>query len=208
MRVQIIIPLLLLSGLTATCQVSSSPKGVNSDNFTTAASASGSSKPFASEGCVELGGDGSFTSTSISSPNGSISAHLATIIVIAPYFGFFPVKGLELGVNPLSFSSITEASSSPTTSLIFMFAPSYNFSTHSNVYPFIEAGIGHNSVVSGSVTESGLCYEGRAGIKVALAPHALFNFSLQYLVENYNSNGIAFGSLNNLVVGFGFTVSL
>jgi hypothetical protein len=107
-------------------------------------------------------------------------------------------------LNPISIISSSYGSGGNSTSLLFAFAPSYNIRTHSIAYPFIEGEIGYNS----NSPESGLCFGGRAGVKLAIAPHALINIAIQYLVQNYSSNGTSEGSSNNLVIGIGFTVYL
>jgi hypothetical protein len=201
MKTHIIISLLLLLGLTASCQVAPTPANSN-----TSSNSTGNSKSFASAGCVELGGSFSFTSESYTNSNGVSSSPTTNVILFAPYVGYFPVQGIELGLNPFSVASTSFGSGGSSTSLLFMFAPSYNFNTHSIAYPFIEGEIGYTSTNDGGANESGISYGGRAGVKLAIAPHALLNIGLQYLVLNFNSN--SGGSINNLVIGIGFTVYL
>ena len=196
--------LLLLSGFAAKSQVAVTPSSPGSASNTSA-----TSKIFASAGCVELGGSFSFTSESSSPPNGGSSSPAATTLLFAPYVGYFPVQELELGINPLSVLHTSDGFGGSTTSLLFVFAPSYNFSTHSIAYPFIEGNIGYNSSSeSGYNSISGVCYGARAGVKLALAPHALLDIALQYIAHGYSSNGVSYGTINDLVVGIGFSVNL
>lgn len=213
MKIHFIFSLLLLSGLTANCQnataiTNSHPTLTTTDN----------PKGFASPGCWELGGSISFTSTSYSYQNSASSSNPPlSMLLFAPYFGYFPIQGFELGVNPLSISSTNEYSITKT-SLLFVFAPSYNFNTHSKVFPFVEGDIGYNSTnETSSSTISGMCYGGRFGFKFAIVSHALFTFAAQYLVQSYALPPSSYGyspsgsteeSLNNFVVGAGFSVYL
>ncbi|HTB32139.1 MAG TPA: hypothetical protein VK808_08945, partial [Bacteroidia bacterium] len=155
MKINIGIILILLAGLTTKGQ--DSPALANSHP---ALNSSGNAKVFASPGCVELGGSFSFTSQSFSNPNGGGSTPSTSLILFAPYVGYFPIQGLELGVNPLSVSSSSDGTGDHTTSLLFVFAPSYNFNTRSIAYPFIEGNIGYASISeSGSTTSiSGVAY--------------------------------------------------
>ena len=191
MKINLIAFVLLLSGLSAKCQDASAP--INSHPVMT--NTTKSPKAFASPGCVELGGSVSYTSSSESyyppsqyGYNGSTRP--INTFLFASYVGYFPVQGFELGLNPLSVSSTDSYGNQ--TSLLFAFAPSYNISTHSNVYPFIEGDVGYNSN-SGpySTAISGMCYGGRVGFKFVIAPHALLTFAAQYLIQNYNLTGSA-----------------
>src|SRR5580658_8719112 len=115
MKILNFIFLLLLSGIAA--------KGQNvtsATNSTPASSSSGNNKTFASAGCVELGGSISYTNTSesyINSNGNSISNLPVTMLLFAPYVGYFPVQGFELGVNPLSISSANSYGTTGTTLL-------------------------------------------------------------------------------------------
>ncbi len=201
MKTNLIMLLLLLSGFAVKSQTAPAPANTNPNPSAT-------SKSFASPGCVELGGSFSFTSQSFTYPNGGGTSPATTVMLFAPYVGYFPVKGFELGLNPFSIESISNGSGGNTTSLLFIFAPSYNFNTHSIVYPFIEGNIGYNSKSIGTSTETGACFGARAGVKLAIATHALVDLGVQYLVQNYSSDGITYPTINNLVIGIGFTVNL
>jgi hypothetical protein len=203
MKINLIIILLLLAGSATQAQTA-----LATSNSNTTQSTSSNPKVFASAGCVELGGGFSFNSESVSSPNGGGTSPTTSLILFAPYVGVFPVKGFEIGLNPFSIESASYGPGSSTTALLFILAPSYNFNTHSIAYPFIEGNIGYNSNNRTNATESGVCYGVRGGVKLAIASHALLNIAVQYLEQTYSSNGISEGTINNLVVGIGFTVNL
>jgi hypothetical protein len=140
-----------------------------------------------------------------------------------PFFGWFPIDGLEIGLNPFSLASDLKGNSN----LMFLVAPAYNFKTASGAYPFIEveSGVASSSANLSSETLSGFIYGGRLGVKIALNNSALFNISLQYLhwsysytnyTTTYNSNNIPLysasntttESYSNIIVALGFTVAL
>jgi hypothetical protein len=160
------------------------------------------SKGFASSGCVELSGSISF-SGQVSAGNGS------STFLFSPFVGYFPVKGFELGFDPLSFEE-TSFGGASATSLLVVLAPAYNFQTGSNMYPFIEGDIGMNRQTYGtsnSISEastSGLTIGARAGLKIEIVKHAMLNVFVQYLSNSQGSEGTSVG---NLVVGTGFTVA-
>jgi hypothetical protein len=167
-------------------------------------------KPFASAGCVDLGGSVSFISQSYSTTGGG-SEPSVTNFLFAPYVGYFPVKGFEVGLNPFSVNISGQVGSMGTTYSILL-APSYNFSTGSIAYPFLEAEIGFygesDNSLGVSQSSSGLSFGSRAGVKMEITKHGMLNFSFQYLQYNLSSNGVSTGSINNLIIGLGFTIHL
>ena len=93
-------------------------------------------KKFGTKGCVELGGNVSFVSTTPVSVGKTGDA--ITVLTVAPFLGYFVSDGFELGVNPLSFMSMSQSGNS-ITQIMVLVAPSYNFPTQGKAYPFIEA---------------------------------------------------------------------
>jgi hypothetical protein len=170
-------------------------------------------KKFALRGATELGGSIGFTSVTPVTNGNTGSA--TTAFSIAPFIGYFVADGFELGVNPLGIAYTSYSGGGSVTQVMIFFAPSYNFSTQSIVYPFIEALLGYTSAsASGggsSATASGFSWGGRGGIKVAVTDKGLLNFGLEYyqITENPSSGGI-YGSdrygYNQISVSAGFTI--
>jgi hypothetical protein len=91
--------------------------------------------------------------------------------------------------------------------MIFL-APSYNFSTKGNAYPFIEALLGYTSSSNGE-THSGFSYGARGGMKLAVTDKGLLNLGIQYLVINQSpSDATERQGSNNLSISAGFTIWL
>lgn len=162
-------------------------------------------KKFALKGSTELGGSISFQSlTPVSDGN---TGTASTIFALAPYIGYFVVDGFELGLNPFGITSISYSGSSATQVAIF-FAPSYNFSTQSIAYPFIEGLLGFTSQSSGSSeTLSGFSWGGRGGVKLAVTDKGLLILGLEYVQITLDRSGAANRSgSNQLSVSAGFTI--
>jgi hypothetical protein len=160
-----------------------------------------SKNDFAERGTVELGGSISYENESFVGDmfNGSEG-----IFTLDPYFGFFPVDGLEIGFDPLE---ITILGSNVKIYNIFI-APSYNFETNGIIYPFVEGQIGYTAEVT-SITLSGLSWGLRGGIKAAITGNGLLNIGIQYrqITENPdNSSGR--NGYNQFSIEAGFTVWL
>lgn len=88
-------------------------------------------------------------------------------------------------------------------------APSYNFSTGSIAYPFLEGLIGYTSTSQsgGFATSTGITWGGRAGVKVAVAGQALLNLAIQFNGTGWTQNGEPVQSNSNeLSISAGFTV--
>lgn len=161
-------------------------------------------KKFATKGTTELGGNISFQSqTPVSNGN---TGEAMTVFTVAPYIGYFVTDGFELGVNPFGITSLSSGGSS-VTQVMIMAAPSYNFKTQGNAYPFIEALFGYTSISSGSSSASGFSWGGRAGAKITVTDKGLFNLGIQYLQVTTNPDGATsrYGS-NQLAVSAGFTI--
>ena len=157
------------------------------------------SEGFATKGTTEAGG--SISLTSMTPVYNGETGHSSTTFTCAPFVGYFVSDGFEIGVNPLG---ITVYSSSLTLINIFL-APSYNFKTEGNAYPFIEALLGYTAQSSGSM--SGFSWGGRVGVKTPVTGHALLNLSAEYLQVTLNRSGASKrNGSNQLLVSAGFTV--
>lgn len=213
MKTYLILFTLLLSGLVVKAQSAN-----NTIVGHPAASVSGSSGGFDAPGCVELGGSISYSGAS-EQTGGVNSTELINEFSITPYVGYFPIKGFELGLNPISYTDIT-AGGYNTTSLHVLFAPAYNFNTSTIVHFFVEGEIGfnRNTNIAYSQLETGVSYGGRLGMKIEIAPHAMLNIYFQFLNDDYNymnnspypyPYAVAESSvISNLIVGVGFTEAL
>lgn len=149
------------------------------------------SKGFASPGCVELGGNINLGSQSMS----------PIAFLFSPFIGWFPSKGFELGLEPLSLSPVNRSMS-----LSALFAPAYNFQASSTIFPFIEGDMGsYLGNIGGPTAE--LTVGARTGVKLEIVKHGMLNFSVQYLRYNQISHETN-QSAGSLFVGVGFTVSL
>ena len=204
---------LLLSGLMVAKAQSANNTTPATDVHSAGSSGNSPSGGFGSAGCWEVGGEASFTSQSIPDANGG-AGYTSTVLTISPFVGYFPVKGLELGLNPLSFSEYSaDALGVPITNYHILFAPAYNFSSKSIVHFFIEGEIGMDYEGDGNPggSSSGISYGARTGVKIEVAKHAMLNVSLQYLTDTYNlsnSSPPETSMVYNLIIGVGFTVAL
>jgi hypothetical protein len=159
---------------------------------------------FAQKGEIELGGSlGYMSSTPV---YGGQTGTATSTIQLSPYFGYFISDGFELGVDPFSIVSISSGGSSMT-QILFLIAPSYNFTTSGNIYPFVEGLIGYSSISGGGTTGSGLCWGLKGGIKINITGNGLLNFGLQYAQYTYTPSGSSdrVGSNNISLIG-GFTI--
>ncbi len=161
---------------------------------------------FGLRGHVELGGTVDFTSTSFSQGSNSVG-----VFSIAPYVGFFPMNGLEVGVRPL-VTIISPSKGSSQTDLAIFVAPAWNFSSkRSTVTPFVEGLIGFssgdylNSTLGKMESVNGLAYGGRGGVKVQISDFGLLNFAVQYVSLDRTINSLS-NRENRFSVGVGFTV--
>ena len=164
-------------------------------------------RKFATMGTTELGGSISFIS---STPvyNGNTGT-ATTIFSLAPFIGYFVSDGFEIGVDPLGVTVISSSGSSSYTQVMIFAAPSYNFKTNGNTYPFIEGLLGYASQSSGSSSNSGFSWGGRGGVKLAVTDKGLLNLAIQYVQITLNSSGAPNRSGNNqLTISAGFTIWL
>lgn len=160
-------------------------------------------KPFATQGCMEIGGSISFLSTTpvfYGNTNGSMST-----FSFQPFIGYFVSDGFELGFDPLGLTYIDLGGTTITQVTIFA-APSYNFRTGGNAYPFIEALLGYTSQ-SVSSTSSGFSWGGRGGVKIAVTDKGLLNLGVQYLQITLDRPGAGErNGSNQFSIAAGFTV--
>ena len=170
---------------------------------------SASAQSFTDKGTVEIGGGITFSSISA----GGYQNSSYSVFTFNPYFGGMVTRGLELGITP-GFSGVDGAKK-----FDIFFAPSYNISTSTNVYPYFEFLIGYNSITDEGVsTSGGLGIGGDAGIKVAISTSALLVFVIQYLNQSYNFGQQTYSyynqvelhnyTLNVFTLGVGFSYYL
>jgi len=165
---------------------------------------------FGKKGCLEVGGAVSF-STSTAVVNGETADDSRTTFSFMPYAGYFIMDGLELGVNPLGFTSSSFGDNSETSMHLF-FAPAYNFLLKGGkIFPFVEGLVGYTSTTvddgNNDETLSGISYGGRGGVKVQLGKSSLLVAGVSYIMytENPEDADERFGS-NDLAISLGFTV--
>lgn len=143
---------------------------------------------FGKKGVIEAGGAIGFSSTTTVS-DGETGDDALTQFTFEPYFGYFVINCLELGVIP-SFSSLSQGDASITTFGIY-FAPAWNFDLQSSAFPFLEGRIGYQSAnydfgEGDDNTLSGMSWGVRGGLKYQLGSSALVNASLGYTQSTLN----------------------
>lgn len=145
-----------------------------------------SAQSFTSKGTVELGGEFSFSSQTVSSSLSSSSNRSAlNTLMFNPYIGTMVAEGFELGFMP-GIATVSYGGSSSTQTNLF-FVPSYNVNTSGKAFPYFEFLIGYNSISgSGNGSESGLGVGFSGGVKVAIGNSGLFLFNVKYLHQSYN----------------------
>ncbi len=159
---------------------------------------------FAKKGVIELGGSLGYSSQT--SVYGSQTGSTTSTIQLSPYFGYFLSDGFELGVDPFSILSMSSGGSS-ITQIMFLVAPSYNFTTNGSVYPFVEALLGYTSISGGGETGGGFSWGLKGGIKINVTGNGLLNFGLQYAQYTYTPSGASerYG-FNTISLSGGFTI--
>jgi len=164
---------------------------------------------FAKKGVIELGGSISYQNIT-SVYNGS-SGSSTGIFMFQPYFGYFPVDGFEIGINPLGITVLSNI----TVYNIFL-APSYNFKETGILFPFIEGQIGYTAQDYSGSSLSGLSWGLRAGFKIAVTSKGLLNIGIQYqqITLDPSNTNTYYGSsngrngTNELSIAAGFSVWL
>lgn len=130
-----------------------------------------------------------------------------TYIDLMPYAGYFVADGLELGILPVI--SMQDYNDYNMTDLTIYFAPSYNFTTKSEFYPYLQGAIGYTSVSGkGISTASGLAWQVETGLKCNLFNKSLLKFGLNYGQRTLDRSSNTSGKRNginaiNFTVGFG-----
>lgn len=139
---------------------------------------------FAKMGTVELGGTLGFNSTTQVS-NGEAADESSTTIFFNPYFGYFFINSLEVGIIPtFSTSSFGDQSQN---NFGVLLAPAYNFDLGNCWYPFIEGRVGYNTSSQDDGDDqtddpsfSGLAWGFRGGVKAQVGNNALVIVSVFY----------------------------
>jgi len=139
---------------------------------------------FAKMGTVELGGTLGFNSTTQVS-NGEAADESSTTIFFNPYFGYFFINSLEVGIIP-TFSSSSFGDQSQNNFGVLL-APAYNFDLGNCWYPFIEGRVGYNTSSQDDGDDetedpsfSGLAWGFRGGVKAQVGNNALVNVGVFY----------------------------
>ena len=163
---------------------------------------------FGKKGVIEAGGMVGFSSTTEVNDGESVGDAL-TQFTFEPYFGYFVINSLELGLIP-SFTSLSQGDASITSFGIY-FAPAWNFNLKSMAFPFLEGRIGYQSIDFGegdNNTLSGLSWGLRGGLKYQIGNSALVNASLGYTQNTLNPKDWSGGrnGTNVFDILFGFTV--
>ena len=161
---------------------------------------------FRSTGTIEMGGEIGLSSLS-SSKSGETQVTISSNL----FFGFMISPGLELGLRP-GFTLRNESGHSYKIYNLF-FNPAYNFNTSSNVYPYLGAILGINSIGYDNENYSGLGLGAEVGIKINLNGNSMFLIKFEYLSQNYTVSNIGFGQsgdekINNVSIGAGFRIFL
>jgi len=135
-------------------------------------------------GTVELGGTLGFNSTTQVS-NGEAADESSTTIFFNPYFGYFFINSLEVGIIP-TFSSSSFGDQSQNNFGVLL-APAYNFDLGNCWYPFIEGRVGYNTSSQDDGDDetedpsfSGLAWGFRGGVKAQVGNNALVNVGVFY----------------------------
>ena len=165
---------------------------------------------FGKKGVIETGGLVGFSSTT-GVNDGESEDDALTNFTFEPYFGYFVINSLELGLIP-SFSSLSQGDVSITSFGIY-FAPAWNFNLRSKAFPFLGGRIGYQTSTvdfggDDNTTLSGLSWALRGGLKYQLGNSALLLASLGYTQTTLNPEDWDGGrnGTNVFDVMVGFTV--
>lgn len=162
---------------------------------------------FAKQGTFELGGTISYLSNT-NVYNGE-TGYTIKVFSISPYIGYFVADGFELGFNPLGVTMSSFSGGSTVTQMRIFVAPSYNFTTGGNVYPFVETLFGYTSLSSSGVspTRDGFSWGGRGGFKWMVTEKGFLNIGVQYLLVTVNQSGASQrNGSNEFSFSAGFTI--
>lgn len=163
------------------------------------------SQDFCQKGTWELGGSVGFSS---STPvyNGN-TGDASSTFQLSPQAGYFITDNFELGLIPLQYVSYKVGSSS-IAQFNFLVAPTWNFDSKTNVYPYVQGLLGYGTISAGSSSSlSGLDYGLQGGVKIEVAKSSLINIGLSYVMTNRTPSGVTgrYGS-NDLKLVAGFSV--
>jgi len=169
-----------------------------------------SAQDFGKAGQWELSGNVSFTSeTSVF--DGETAENSTSTFTVEPMLGVFVYDCIELGLMPM-FQTQSHGDNSVTTWGLFA-VPQYVFRVN-KMYPYIGAFLGYASTDAdfgeGSATMSGFSYGAVGGVKFQVAPQALLNIGLQYLLLNMEPEDWDGGriGMNQFAVVAGFSIFL
>ncbi|MDI6778963.1 MAG: hypothetical protein QME25_02025 [Bacteroidota bacterium] len=142
------------------------------------------SQEFGKEGVIEFGGNASFQSTTPVAEGKTGDA--TTTIMLSPTVGYFVIDGVEVGVDPLSYTSVSYPKPIDKTysTLGFWAFGAYHFMTMGTTYPYVQALVGYTSASNGK-SASGLAYGAAIGAKFEVASGLLINASAQYRFYTY-----------------------
>lgn len=160
---------------------------------------SGESTPAFPNPGVELGGQISFSSTSIS--DGDYST---TVFSFEPYIGAMLGKTFEIGFYP-GIATISNGHNSVTAYQFFL-APCLNSSAGS-LTAYVEGLVGYASI---DPNVSGLGLGGSVGLKFQIIKTGIFKIGVNYVKQNYSASEGGFGSYSTQVVAIetGFRIFL
>jgi hypothetical protein len=161
---------------------------------------------YAKKGVVEFSGAVSYSSVTEvydgTSDNNSIG-----VFTFAPQVSYFFIDGFQVGLMPTYVSTSYGGSTSSTLGIYA--SPGYVFDLRSNVYPYVNALLGYNSIsASNSSSETGFGFGVQGGIKILLGKMALVNIGLEYLATNTTPSGWNGGRIgaNNIQFLAGFSI--
>jgi hypothetical protein len=141
---------------------------------------------FAHKGTWEFGGSVGISSvTPISDGN---TENAITNFSFMPLAGYFITEGFELALIPeIDYSSVSSYSA---TNFTIYLAPSYNFNTNSNAYPYVQGAIGYSSFSGTSLTtRSGFAWIITGGVKINALGNSLINLAVDYSQKTLNPSG-------------------
>ncbi len=153
----------------------------------------------------DVGGSIGFTSQT-AVVDGTTADNSTTLFSFQPYGAYFVIDGLELGIMPSIEYQKYDGSNS--TDYTIYFAPSYNFDTKSQYYPYIMGLIGYDGYNSGDYHAKGLAWGFEGGVKANLLGNSIIKLGIQYEQKTYNPadwSGNRNG-MNNVKVNLGFNV--
>jgi outer membrane protein len=165
----------------------------------------GFAQDFAKAGVIEVGGNVGFSS-STDVTAGETTDQSLTAITISPTVGYFVIDGLELGLDPLEFSTLSDGDNT-LTSMGFWGFGTYHFSTGGMAFPYIQALVGYTSAkMTDMDATTGLSYGFAAGAKLKIAGGLLLNAGASYKFYTYNPSGAdSRNGSNVLAIGVGLS---